>query len=438
MPYLTPQELPEESVCRSLLIPDDSEWLALFGGALTELQLKYNWEDSGGLTVDETISKMMQIINNWYTEPCASCTLPGGGRIIRIGEHGHIEELGDDGSWSDPTGDYVIPPPEAREGGTELDQNCLAAKNAVNVLQQLYETLSEQWAAHVSEAEAATEFTLALIAIVGFEFAPITAGIVAFFGVVFASLYTALEYLGADLWTEDFTDQMVCFLLTCVNNDDGVVTFDYDCFMGQLNSLTDSFGLSELQLRLYLQVSYILYFIGGIDGLNLAGGTTEITNDDCAFCGWRACIDLTVGMEVFEFISGSGGEWDGGIKPTVVYVGGDLSRPRKQAYFQIPTLDSCNVTRITQFYERECGDTVGSFAYNGFWHNGFASALSVTLSCNDGPYGWSGAATITDLQSVISSGGSDGGSTNLGDATLTRIEIRGTDDPPSQLVPYLC
>jgi len=170
MPYLTPQELPASDDCRSLSIPADSEWLALFGGALTELEKPYNWEFSGGLTIDETVQKMREIINNWYTEPCASCTLPGGGKIIRIGEHGHIEELGDNGDWGDPTGDYVIPPPDVREGGTEDDQNCLAAANAVNVLEQLYENLSESWAAHLSEAEAGTEFIGAAVAIVGFEF----------------------------------------------------------------------------------------------------------------------------------------------------------------------------------------------------------------------------------------------------------------------------
>lgn len=437
MPWLTPDSIPEDDDCRPLSIPADSVWLALVSGALTELTQKYNWQKFGTLTVDETVAKMQEIVDAYYAGGCG-CTLPDGGRIIRIGEHGHIEELGDGGSWGDPTGDYVIPPPAAREGGTELDQKCLAAKNAVNVLEQLYETLSEAWASHLSEAEAGTEFIIAAVAIIGFEFAPITFGIIAFFEVVFAALYTALEYLGADLWDENFTDQMVCFLLDCAVNTDGVVTFDWDCFMADLNSLTDSFGLTELQLRLYLQVSYILYFIGGIDGLNLAGRTTEISDDVCGACGWHACIDLTAGMEVFSFIGTSGGEWDGGIKPTVVYVGGDPARPRKQAYFEIATLDSCTITRLRQTYTRTCGVNPGSFAYNSFAHNDYASILAVTTSCDGGPYQWDGGAVVTDLQSNIASGGSDAGSSDLGDALLTLVEIWGTDDPPSQLVPYLC
>jgi len=300
MPWLTPNEPPEETDCRRLLIPADSGWLALISGALTELTYTYNWQEFGDLTPAETVAKMREIIDGYYDVPCSTCTLPGGGSIIRIGSGGHLEELGDGGSWGSPTGDYIIPPPEARTDGTAPDQNCLAAKNAVNVLEQLYETLSEQWASHVSEAEALTEFAVAAIALVGFEFAPITFAIAAFFEVAFAALYTALEYLGADLWDANFSKQIECFLLTCVNNDAGVVTFDWDCFLAQLNTLTDSFGLSEVQIRLYIQVTYMLYFIGGVDGLNLAARTTEITNDDCSFCDLPWCY-------TWDFTASNGG-----------------------------------------------------------------------------------------------------------------------------------
>lgn len=326
MPYITPQELPEGDDCRPLSIPADSEWLALFGGALTELTKSWNWEYSGGLTVEETVDKMNEIIDGWYADACGGCELPGGIKIIRIGAGGHLEELGDDGTWGEPEGDYIIPPPDARTGGTEEDQICLAAKNAVNVLEQLYETLSEAWASHLSEAEAGTEFIIAAGAIIGFEFAPITLAIVAFLEVAFAALYTALEYLGADLWDENFTKQLVCMLQGCANNDAGVVTFDWDCLMGQLNSLTDSFGLSEIQLRLYLQVSYILYFIGGIDGLNLAARTSEITDDFCD-CdpGW--CWDANEATNLDEWTAGAsgGGTYDSGLgqwQGTAVGTGG--------------------------------------------------------------------------------------------------------------------
>jgi len=305
MPYLTPQDLPEGDDCRPLVIPAGSEWLALFGGALTELLKPWNWEYSGGLTVDETLEKMREIIDIWYNESCEDCELPEGGKIIRLNEDGHIEVL-QDGEWVIPTeGDYFIPPPDAREGGEPEDQICLAAKNAVNVLEQMYESLSESWAENLSTAEALTDMIAIAVTLVGFEFAPIAFGIAAFAIGVLRQLYMALEYLGADLWTEDFSRQMICFLIPCATNTDGVVTFDWDCFVNKLNSLADDFMLSEVQIRLYLQVSYMMWFIGGVDGLNLAGATTEITDDfcDCGCSpqfeaypvGWGTVIDLGAG-----------------------------------------------------------------------------------------------------------------------------------------------
>jgi len=281
VPYLTPDSIPEDDTCRPLFIPADSYWLALVSGALTELTQPYNWQKFGSLTVAETVARMQEMINTYYDGACETCETPGGYRIIRINNQGHVEELGSDGAWQDASGEYHIPPPEAREGGTEQDQICLAASNAVNVLEQLYENLSDSWSTHLDDAEAQTAFILGLTALVGFEFAPITWGIVAFFTAVFSALYTALEFIGADLWDSAVSDQIKCFLVECATNTDGVVTFDYECFIAKLTSLTNNFSLTESQLRLYLQITYILYFIGGIDGLNLAGGTTEITEAEC-------------------------------------------------------------------------------------------------------------------------------------------------------------
>jgi len=294
MPYLTPPDLPEDDDCRPLLIPASSDWLALFGGALTELTKTWNWEDSGGLTVSETVAKMEEILAGWYSDPCDQCELPEGGSIIRINDEGKIEEL-IDGEWVEPTGDYVIPPPEAREGGTADDQICLAAANAVNVLHELYDQLQSYFNDELSAAAALLGLAGFMTTVTAFEFAPIVAGIAAFMLPIFAGVYSALSYLTADLWSEDLDRQIKCFLVECATNDAGVVTFDWDCFTGKLNSLTDEFGLSEVELRFYLQISYLLFFIGGIDGLNLAAGTTAITEAECD-CAVYHChyFDFTI------------------------------------------------------------------------------------------------------------------------------------------------
>jgi len=295
VPYLTPDSIPEETDCRSLLIPASTDWLAIVSGALTELTKTWNWQQFGSVTVDEAVDAMQAMIDAYYLGCSGGCELPEGGEIIRIGEDGRIEVLSD-GEWVTPTdGDYYIPPPEAREGGTEADQICLAAKNAVNVLHELYDQLSDYFNDELSDAAALLGLAAFMTTATAFEFAPIVAGIAAFLLPIFAGVYSALSYLTADLWDENLDKQLTCFLQECATNDAGVVTFDWDCFTGKLNSLTDEFGLSEVQLRFYLQISYLLLFIGGADGLNLAAGTTAISDDDCSFCS-EECEDIVCTM----------------------------------------------------------------------------------------------------------------------------------------------
>jgi len=304
VPYLTPDEIPEDDVCRPLSIPAGTDWLAFFGGALTELTKAYNWQQWGAVSVEDTVAKMQEIIDNWYTVPCEACSTPGGYRVIRIGAGGHIEQLDENGDWVDATDEYHIPPPDAREGGTEQDQICLASANAVNAIKTLYESLSDSFASTLSTIEAFDAMVGVATLYFGFEFAPITYGIYAFLSAIFQGVYLALSYLTADLWTDDFSSQIECFLIDCATNDAGVVTFDWDCFNEHLNSLANDFSLSELQIRLYLQFGFILQFIGGVDGLNLAGGTTELTTADCpCFC----TIDLfdSCGYGTVENIGGN-------------------------------------------------------------------------------------------------------------------------------------
>jgi len=301
MPYLTPLALPEGDDCRPLSIPADTDWLALFGGALTELTKTYNWQFSGGLTVDETVAKMTEIIDAWYQETCTACQLPGGGRIIRINADGHIEQLGDGGEWEAATDEYYIPPPDAREGGTPQDQMCLAAANAVNVLEQLYESLTDSFGESLNEAAAYLAMADAFAGLVGFAIAPITAGVAAFALAVAHGLYTALSYITQDYWDEDVSEQFRCFLYDCASNDDGVVTFDWDCLTNKLHSLANNFSLTENQILLYGQLSYLLWMIGGIDALNLAGATTAITEVDCE-CGGTWCYTINLMDEPADFV----------------------------------------------------------------------------------------------------------------------------------------
>lgn len=285
MPYLTPDEIPEERDCRALSIPASTDWLAIVSGALTELTKTYNWEQQGSVTVDEAVAAMQTMIDAYY-EGCASgtCMLPGGYHATRINAAGHLEILNDSGEWVDATGDYTYPAITPREGGTEQDQICLAAANCANVFELAYEQITEAYAGEISEAEALSALIEWFIITVGGEAAPFAFAIAMFLLPIFVLAYSALNYLTADLWTDQFTQQFVCLLVNCATNTDGVITFDWDCVEHALYATTYSAGLSEVQLRLYMQINFIIWSLGGVDALNAAGATTAITEYDCGGC----------------------------------------------------------------------------------------------------------------------------------------------------------
>lgn len=285
--FPTPNNIPADGGYIVFRIPSDNEWAGLILGAAQLLAQEYNWYQWGDMTPEEASQAFQVIVNQAPYDTCG-CTLPNGSRVIRIGADGHFEELGEDGLWGPPSGDYAIPPVPARTGGTPEDQQCLAAANAANVLEQLYENLADSWAEGLTTAEAATNWILALAALIAAPFGLIGEAIVAIAALVFNVLYETLEFIGADLWDATFTEALKCILYNCSNNLDGVVTFDFACVNDALAAQTNPFDLSASQLRLFGQIQYIFSFIG-VDGLNLAGATTAITSADCDECGPEEC-----------------------------------------------------------------------------------------------------------------------------------------------------
>ncbi len=63
MPYLTPNTLPADTICRVLFIPASLEWLAQVTGALQELTFPYNWEAYGAVTPAQAASAMMTMFD---------------------------------------------------------------------------------------------------------------------------------------------------------------------------------------------------------------------------------------------------------------------------------------------------------------------------------------------------------------------------------------
>jgi len=290
-----------------LLLFDDKEWAQWILGALEPLAQAYNFYESGDLSPDEAAENFRVIIQQapYNLKTCAN---PAGGKILRVDNDGKVQQLSDANTWEDPDGDYTIPPVPQRTDGSPQDQICLASKNCAHVLELLYENVTDSFNGDLDQDEAQTALVLGMIGLIGAEFAPITFALVSFFAVAFGVLYGLLEFLGADLWDENFTNNLTCILQACATNIDGVVTFDYTCFNDKLAAQYDLFTLTTEQLRLFGQIQYLLLVIGGVDALNHAGATTAITDDDCSFCpsGGSICVGFDEG-DVYDFYTNPAG-----------------------------------------------------------------------------------------------------------------------------------
>jgi len=302
VPYITPPDIPEGDTCRPLSIPTSPEWLAFFGGALTELTKSYNWEQETGISVADTIEKMEQIVNGWYDNACGDCLLPGDSPIFRIGEGGHIEQLVN-GEWVEPTGDYTIPPTAARTEPTEEERICLAAANAVNALQLLYESLSDSFGSALDAVDAAAALVATVVGGIGLVIGAITGGMIKLAGFIFASVYAAVEWITADLWDAEFTEKLTCIFKNCATDVSDVVHFDFDCIYDQLRTQTALLDPTVGELRLFGQLSVIMGFIG-VEGLEAAGTATAVETYDCDGCFCEITLEATAGGGIVEFMGG--------------------------------------------------------------------------------------------------------------------------------------
>jgi len=288
--FQTAPSLPDDAACRTFEIPNSLEWLGIFNALYPLLINPYNWEqvNDTDMTVEESITIVKGIWSLYWesTGLCGdtgNCLQPSGSRVLRLSSSGHVEQLTGD-EWIAPTDDYEIPPTPAREEPTTAERKCAAAANAAFVLKETYEQVTDLITETTTVAELAVYFattvTIALAPAFGF-IAP------AFIFLLEAAAYAFIEiaqYMGADVWSVEFNDVLLCVLLDCASDDDDVVTFDYQCVTDALAKNTNIFSvLGEAELLLYGQLCFMLSIIG-VDGLNIAGATTGVAEPNCDEC----------------------------------------------------------------------------------------------------------------------------------------------------------
>jgi len=409
-----------------LLLFEDKEWAQWILGALEPLAYAYNFYESGDLSPDEAAEAFRQIVQQapYNLKTCAN---PAGGKILRISPDGRVQQLSDANTWETPDGDYTIPPVPARTDGTPPDQICLAAKNAANVLQILYENVSDSFQDGLSQAAAGVALIEAISLVVGSEFAPITFAIVSVSAAIFGAFYGIMEFITADLWTEDFTNVLACILQECASNDAGVVTFDWDCFNNALAAQVTIVPITFDQLRLFGQIQYLLWLIGGADALDQAGATTAITDDDCSFCdtGWCWVWDFTIDEQGWSPF-GIYGTYVMGLGWQSVAVGSSYSLILLNNDPVVFTSDSWTV--VMDYNIDPSGDPSRTIQYGSYVGSTFTLEYGWTPTPTTNPSTYSHTATENWNDALyINPNGGTGGYV----ATVKSITLRGTGDVPS-------
>lgn len=202
---------------------------------------------------------------------------------------GTLEPI-DEWDGEQPIAPRPVPPRE----GSETDNRCIAAANAVNVLLALHAEVAAKISVPNALMIALTIASL-LISMLFIPFA--TAAILAIISGGGIAIFVSLTY--GD-FSEEVQEELRCILYCAASDDDGVVTFDFSAAKA---------GIAEniAPLNIWAALDKYLDIITE-GGLNLAGATTAITSADCDECPdcdgvWCFRWDLT--------------ETDGGWEPIV-------------------------------------------------------------------------------------------------------------------------
>lgn len=73
MPFLTPDSVPSDTICRTLVIPNDPTWIAIVNGALSVLMFPYNFQQFGSVTPEDVAYRFGEM---WDAYRESECELP--------------------------------------------------------------------------------------------------------------------------------------------------------------------------------------------------------------------------------------------------------------------------------------------------------------------------------------------------------------------------
>lgn len=356
--WLTPDTPPPDTFRgRCFSVPDDVQLVGAVTGALVPLTQPENWEAVGSMTPEQAADIMSTAFEEFVSGDC------GGGEgcppdfgfdtgypPIRRTESG-VTEVWNGTTWDIPTGEYAIPEPSARPESTTDEQNCGAASNAVNVLHNLFDSFQDVWATEVDPRIEIAAWAADVGVSIGAVFGPISETFLVLNSYFWAVMGAISGVVGSTGWSDEWTEKLVCILQANIeSNDSGVVSFSFQNIQWDLTGFIVPIVDGYIDIRWFTW--YLLNIIGA-EGLNRAGGTTDVEGD-CVTCDtWYRVFDFRygskgwtasdVGDRAVHELSSDGGRWKstyaGGGTGLILRVGGlptsgwSITRMKVETYF---------------------------------------------------------------------------------------------------------
>lgn len=286
--FRTPPALPLDTQCRGTVVPASREWLGLYSDALLELTYAYNYEqvEATDLTPEETAQAAYLQYLTWLDSTCegGDCppvVIPGtDGPVFRRSPTTFLLTQLQGEEWATPDAEYIPPDPAPRTETDEYDKQCGAASNAANVLHNLYDTCISVYDDQISPALNQAELAAQIATAIGSMFGPISASFMALSGFAWEVFQQGLIELTTDDWSAEWNSIFVCLLRDHMTLDGSTAHFDFQGICWDLVGFI--LPILDQHTRVRWQVYYLLQCIGP-EGLDIAGGTTEVEGD-CADC----------------------------------------------------------------------------------------------------------------------------------------------------------
>lgn len=263
----------------------------MFSEALSATFYSHNYEqvNATDLTPDEVAAQCYDIYLAWLDSTCAGgeCPapeLPDGSKIYRRNPTTRRWEfVNDEGEWEEPSGVDAIPAPAARAEATEAEKKCLAARNAVDAIYQLWLTMLDQWENDIQPDLAWAALAVETGLLLGGQYYKPLAAAGALVGVAFDAAFALFDVLTDNTWNTKFLSELTCiFERHATLLPDNTVTFDQSAIVTDVNFL---FWSAQADVIKTLQAAFLIGAVGE-QALNSAGGLTAITSYTCGCGSW--------------------------------------------------------------------------------------------------------------------------------------------------------